>query len=183
MKSLFPLFIVGSPRSETTFLCSVLNLPLHPLIQLTNESAGLLLKDMLDVGSNRPDLLSTACRDRFSTGWRTLARVERLYREELQSDSAHLGRQASVYADLTQNNRPHSLVDACRVQELAWVDTPSCLRKRALHSHPSRSPPRCQSDAGAKHWIGSISDGMAGLGTIRGRDHRAFLTRSRRSWR
>jgi hypothetical protein len=31
----FPLFVVGSPRTGTIFLCSVLNV--HPLIQLTNE--------------------------------------------------------------------------------------------------------------------------------------------------
>jgi hypothetical protein len=44
-----PLFIVGSPRSGTTFLCSVLNA--HPLIQLTNECRIFaLLKDTLDAG-------------------------------------------------------------------------------------------------------------------------------------
>lgn len=55
----FPLFIVGAPRSGTTFLCSVLNA--HPHIQLTNECRVFaLVKEMLDVGGQRPDLLSPA---------------------------------------------------------------------------------------------------------------------------
>nr|WP_241991545.1 sulfotransferase [Paraburkholderia sp. RAU2J] len=46
------MFVVGSPRSGTTFPCGVLNV--HPLIQLANECRVFaLLKDTLEVGSNR----------------------------------------------------------------------------------------------------------------------------------
>jgi hypothetical protein len=97
-----PLFIVGSPRSGTTFLCSVLNA--HPLIQLTNECRIFaLLKDTLDAGSNRPDLLSPACHDRFSSfSRRTLgAWVERFYREELEMTAPVWGDKHPSYADPT----------------------------------------------------------------------------------
>jgi hypothetical protein len=97
-----PLFIVGSPRSGTTFLCSVPNA--HPLIQLTNECRIFaLLKDTLDVGSNRPDLLIRACHDRFSSfSRRTLgAWIERIYREELAMAAPIWEDKHSSYADST----------------------------------------------------------------------------------
>jgi hypothetical protein len=60
----FPLFLVGSPRSGTTCLCGVLNV--RPLSQPTNECRVFArLKDTLKIDSNRPDLLSSACRERF----------------------------------------------------------------------------------------------------------------------
>lgn len=95
----FPLFIVGSPRSGTTFFRSVLNA--HPLIHLTNECRIFaLLKEFLDVGCHRPDLLGESCRDAFSAfSRRTLgAWVERFYREELKLGAPIWGDKHPAYA-------------------------------------------------------------------------------------
>src|ERR1700752_4402462 len=101
MKS-YPLFIIGAPRSGTTFLCSLLNM--HPLVQLTNESRiFVLLKEMLEVGANRPDLLSPSCRDGLvAFGRSTLgAWVERFYREGLGNNAPIWGDKHPPYADPT----------------------------------------------------------------------------------
>jgi Sulfotransferase family len=156
----FPLFVVGSPRSGTTFLCSVLNV--HPLIQLTNECRIFaLLKDTLEVGSHRPDLLSPACRDRFTRfGSRTLgAWVERFYREELEISAPIWGDKHPSYADPTVlSGRMGSIEQLPR--------SGSCLRlihdmlphARFIHIH--RDPRHVANSLLHKHWIGSIDDGI-----------------------
>jgi hypothetical protein len=53
-----PLFVVGSPRSGTTFLVRMLNQ--HPAIHITNETRiFVLLKDMIDIRGRHPWLLET----------------------------------------------------------------------------------------------------------------------------
>jgi hypothetical protein len=156
----FPLFIVGSPRSGTTFLCSVLNA--HPLIHLTNECRMFaLLKDTLEFGSRRPDLLDTACRDRFvAYSQRTLgAWVERFYREELAMTAPIWGDKHPPYADPTILSGRAGPVERL-------PRSGSCLRliramlphARFLHIH--RDPGRVAHSLVRKHWIGSIDDGV-----------------------
>lgn len=95
-----PLFVVGSPRSGTTFLCNVLNQ--HPLIQLTNESRiFVLLQDLLEVRSRTPDLLEPVFRKPLA---RFVKRnlgvwVEQFYREELQITAPVWGDKHPPYAD------------------------------------------------------------------------------------
>jgi Sulfotransferase family len=156
----FPLFVVGSPRSGTTFLRSVLNV--HPLIQLTNECRIFaLLKDTLEVGSHRPDLLSPACRDRFTRfSSRTLGPwVERFYREELEITAPIWGDKHPSYADPTVlSGRLGSVEHLPR--------SGSCLRlirellphARFIHIH--RDPRQVANSLLHKHWIGSIDDGI-----------------------
>lgn len=156
----FPLFIVGSPRSGTTFLCSVLNE--HPLIQLTNECRVFaLLKDMLEVGINRPDLLSTSCRDRFSTfSRRTLGNwVERFYREELETTAPIWGDKHPPYADPTiLSGRVGSIERLPRSGSCLRLISELLPQARFIHIH--RDPGRVANSLVHKRWIGSIEDGV-----------------------
>ena len=81
-----PLFVIGAPRSGTTFLCHILNQ--HPAIQLTNESRiFVLLKDLVEVRSKRPDLIGRDFRELFVDFLCSHAGsiVERFYRDSLGS--------------------------------------------------------------------------------------------------
>jgi Sulfotransferase family len=155
-----PLFIVGSPRSGTTFLCSVLNA--HPLIQLTNECRIFaLLKDTLDVGSNRPDLLSSACCDCFSDfSRRTLgAWVERFYREELEISAPIWGDKHPSYADPTVlSGRTGSIERLPRSGSCLRLIRELLPQARFIHIH--RDPRHVANSLLHKQWIGSIEDGI-----------------------
>nr|WKF59576.1 hypothetical protein HUO10_004087 [Paraburkholderia busanensis] len=156
----FPLFIVGSPRSGTTFLCSVLNV--HPLIQLTNECRVFaLLKDTLDVGSRRPDLLSVACRDRFNHfSRRTLgAWVERFYREELGLTAPIWGDKHPSYADPSVlSGRTGSIERLPRSGSCLRLIRELLPRARFIHIH--RDPRHVANSLLHKHWAGSMEDGV-----------------------
>ncbi|HEY2020573.1 sulfotransferase [Paraburkholderia sp.] len=155
-----PLFIVGSPRSGTTFLCSVLNV--HPLIQLTNECRVFaLLKHTLEIGAHRPDLLGAGYRERFSSfSRRTLGPwVERFYREELGLTAPIWGDKHPPYADPTLlSGRTGSIARE--------PHSGSCLRlirellpnARFIHIH--RDPRHVANSLLHKHWIGSIEEGI-----------------------
>ncbi|WP_027797022.1 sulfotransferase family protein [Paraburkholderia acidipaludis] len=156
----FPLFIVGAPRSGTTFLCSLLNE--HPLVHLTNECRIFaLLKETLDVGSSRPDLLSQLHRESFVRfGARTLGPwVERFYREALHISAPIWGDKHPPYADPTiLSGRLGSVERLPR--------SGSCLRlirellphARFIHLH--RDPTRVANSLVRKRWIGSVDDGV-----------------------
>ncbi len=95
-----PLFILGSPRSGTTFLCCALNQ--HPLIRLTNESrVFVLLKDLMDERSRRPDLLEPDYWDRFQRFARQHAGswVEQFYRNSLGILEPIWGDKHTSYSD------------------------------------------------------------------------------------
>lgn len=95
-----PLFVVGAPRSGTTFFCHVLNQ--HPLVGLTNECRiFLLLKDMIEGRSLRPDLLDAGLQQRFvSFAKRNAGRwIERFYRESLGIDQPIWGDKHPSYGD------------------------------------------------------------------------------------
>jgi hypothetical protein len=156
----FPLFIIGSPRSGTTFLCSVLNA--HPLIQLTNECRVFaLLKDTLDVGSHRPDLLSLSCRDRFGAfSRRTLgAWVERFYREELGMTAPIWGDKHPSYADpAVLSGRTGSIEHLPRSGSCLRLIRELLPQARFIHIH--RDPLHVANSLLRKHWIGSVEDGI-----------------------
>jgi hypothetical protein len=155
-----PLFIVGAPRSGTTFLCALLNT--HPLIELTNECRIFaLLKDLLEVASHRPDLLADTHRERFEAfGRRTLGPwVERFYREELGIDSPIWGDKHPAYGDPTVlSGRTGSI--ACMPR------SGSCLRlihetlpgARFIHIH--RDPRHVANSLMRKRWTASLEDGV-----------------------
>ncbi len=155
-----PLFIIGAPRSGTTFLCSTLNV--HPSIHLTNECRIFaLFKKMIDVDCHRPDLLSPSHRQRFEDfsrrtlgGW-----VERFYREELGVTAPIWGDKHPPYADPT--------ILSGRMGSVARLPlSGSCLRfirealpqARFIHLH--RHPAHVAKSLLRKHWIGSVEDGV-----------------------
>ncbi len=94
------LFIIGAPRSGTTFLCQVLNQ--HPLIHISNESrVFVFLKDVIERESARPHLIGRDYRAQFvdfvlaSAGeW-----VERFYRDGLGVHAPIWGDKHPPYAD------------------------------------------------------------------------------------
>lgn len=156
----FPLFIVGAPRSGTTFLCSVLNA--HPLIQLTNECRVFaLLKQMLDADSHRPDLLGQTRRESLDVyARRTLgAWIEGYYREALGVRAPIWGDKHPPYADPTLLSGRIGAIER-------EPRSGSCLRlirellpnARFIHIH--RDPVGVANSLVRKHWIGSINDGV-----------------------
>jgi hypothetical protein len=156
----YPLFIIGAPRSGTTFLCSVLNM--HPLIQLTNESrVFVLLKEMLEVGSMRPDFLSTDLHDRFvAFGRRTAGGwIERFYREELGMTAPIWGDKHPPYADRTVLSGRNGSIERL-------PRSGSCLRlirellPQARFVHIHRDPGHVANSLVRRHWIGSVEDGI-----------------------
>jgi len=155
-----PLFIVGSPRSGTTFLCSVLNV--HPLIQLTNECRIFaLLKNTLDTGSHRPDLLGVAQREHFGHfSRRTLGPcVERFYREELGMTAPIWGDKHPSYADPTVlSGRAGSIERLPRSGSCLRLIRELLPQARFIHIH--RDPRHVANSLLHKHWIGSIEDGI-----------------------
>jgi hypothetical protein len=156
----FPLFVIGSPRSGTTFLCSVLNA--HPLIQLTNECRVFaLLKDFLEVGCQRPDLLGETSREHLGGfGRRTLGPwVERFYREELKIDAPIWGDKHPPYADPTVlSGRTGSIERQPRSGSCLRLIRELLPRARFIHIH--RDPRHVANSLVHKHWAGSIEDGI-----------------------
>ncbi|WP_233805413.1 sulfotransferase family protein [Paraburkholderia sp. HP33-1] len=156
----FPLFIIGSPRSGTTFLCSVLNA--HPLIQLTNECRVFaLLKDFLEVGCQRADLLGETSRDRLCAfGRRTLGGwVERFYREELKIGAPIWGDKHPSYADPTVlSGRIGSIEREPRSGSCLRLIRELLPQARFIHIH--RDPRHVANSLVHKHWTGSIEDGI-----------------------
>jgi hypothetical protein len=155
-----PLFIVGAPRSGTTFLCSLLNT--HPQIELTNECRIFaLLKSMLEVDAHRPDLLGAIHRDRLEAfGRRTLGIwVEQYYREELGIGAPIWGDKHPAYGDPT--------VLSGRIGAAERMPrSGSCLRlirdalpqARFIHIH--RDPRHVANSLLHKRWAASLEDGV-----------------------
>jgi hypothetical protein len=155
-----PLFIVGAPRSGTTFLCSLLNT--HPLIGLTNECRIFaLLKNMLEVDSHRPDLLGVIHRDRLEAfGRRTLgAWVERYYREELSIDAPIWGDKHPAYGDPTiLSGRTGSIERSPRSGSCLRLIRDALPHARFIHIH--RDPRHVANSLLHKHWTASLEEGV-----------------------
>jgi len=156
----YPLFIIGAPHSGTTFLCSVLDM--HPMIQLTNESrVFVMLKEMLEVTSKRPDILRTDLHDRFvafarrtAGGW-----IERFYREELGVTAPIWGDKHPPYADRTVlSGRTGSIERAPHSGSCLRLIRDSLPHARFIHIH--RDPGHVANSLVRRHWIGSVEDGI-----------------------
>jgi hypothetical protein len=156
-----PLFVIGSPRSGTTFLCNVLNQ--HPLIHLTNESrVFVLLEHLLEIQTRIPDLLEPSFRPPFTRFVRRNAGlwVEQFYREELGIRAPIWGDKHPPYADpevmsahaAGLDPRPH---------------TGSCLRTvqaalpQAKFIHLHRDPRHVAYSMFCKGWVASLDQGVS----------------------
>jgi len=155
------LWIVGAPRSGTTFLAALLNA--HPQITLTVESRLFaLLKQVVDVDCNRPDLLDAAHRHRFAEYIKRNAGalVERYYREGLGVDTPIWGDKHPPYGDpalLSGRDGP-------------WLREPesgSALRlidevlpnSKFIHIH--RPTEQVAQSLLSRGWVSSLAEGMA----------------------
>lgn len=156
----FPLFIVGSPRSGTTFFRSVLNA--HPSIALTSEARIFaLLKQFFEVDCERPDLLGDAAREPLRAfGRRTLgAWIERFYREELQLRAPIWGDKHPAYADPTVlSGRTGSIERLPRSGSCLSLIRELLPNARFIHIH--RDPRHVANSLMHKRWIGSLEDGL-----------------------
>ena len=156
-----PLWIIGAPRSGTTFLAAVLNR--HPMITVTNESRiFVLLKQLLEEGCADPEFLDQDHRERF-TGFlkrEAGALVERYYREELGVTTPVWGDKHPPYAD------PTVLSGRAGAKPLLPVSG-SCLglirevlpESKFIHIH--REPAEVAYSLNRKGWVPSVADGMA----------------------
>lgn len=116
-----PLFIVGSPRSGTTFLVNILNQ--HPSIQITNETRiFVLLKDMIDIRARHPWIMGQAFHGPLSAFVKRHAGVwiEQFYRQELGVSEEIWGDKHPHYGD------PHVL--AGEANRIPGAVSGSCLR-------------------------------------------------------
>ncbi len=155
-----PLFVIGAPRSGTTFLCHVLNQ--HSLIHLTNESRiFVLLKDVIEVRSNRPDLVGHDFHRLFVDFLRHRAGelVEQFYRDALGVTTPIWGDKHPPYADA-------SLLSGRKGSEPRLPRSGSCLRlirdalpnARFIHIH--RDPVQVAHSLVRKGWTPSVDDGV-----------------------
>lgn len=156
-----PLWVVGAPRSGTTFLGAVLNR--HPMIGLSNESRiWILLKDLIEVESKRPEFIDIQYRDRFVAFMRRRsgALVESFYRDELGITAPIWGDKHPPYADPTVlsgrvNGTPrHPLSGSCLrlIQE-------ALPNSKFIHIH--REPGQVAHSMLRRGWVGSLAEGVA----------------------
>lgn len=155
-----PLVIIGAPRSGTTFLCNVLNQ--HPQIHLTDESrVFVLLKDFIEVRSNRPDLIGRDFRDRFVAFARNSLGewVERFYREVLGVTAPIWGDKHPPYADPTLLSGRKGAEPRLPRSGSALRLIRSCLpHAKFIHIH--RDPLQVAHSLVRKGWAASIDDGV-----------------------
>lgn len=155
-----PLFVIGAPRSGTTFLCHILNQ--HSLIQLTNESRiFVLLKDLIEARSKRPDLIGRDFRDLFVDFLCSHAGdiVERFYRESLRVETPIWGDKHPPYGD-------PSVLSGRTGSQPRLPQSGSCLRlirtllPRAKFIHIHRDPLKVAHSLVKKGWTPSVDDGV-----------------------
>jgi hypothetical protein len=155
-----PLFVLGTPRSGTTFLVSALNS--HPMIGLTNESRiFVLLKDLLERASLRPDLLDPPFQPRFQDFVRAQAGgwIEEFYRCSLDIGTPIWGDKHTSYGDPAVLSGRHDGV-------MATPCSGSCLRliraclPEAKFIHLHRHPWRVAASMLQRGWVGSMSSGL-----------------------
>jgi hypothetical protein len=155
-----PLFIIGAPRSGTTFLCQVLNQ--HPLIKITNESRIFVwLKDLIEVRSGRPDLIGYDFHDRFvkfvhdsASEW-----IERFYRNGLGLVAPIWGDKTPPYADPTVLSGRKGSIEMLPRSGSCLRLIRSCLpTAKFIHIH--RNPGDVAHSLVSKGWIPTIEDGV-----------------------
>jgi Sulfotransferase family len=155
-----PLFIIGAPRSGTTFLCHALNR--HPLIELTNECRiFVLIKQQIELAQSRPDLIDREFKDLFASFMRTHTgeMVEEFYRQTLGITAPIWGDKHPPYADpCVLSGRTGSRPDL--------PQSGSCLRlirdtlPDAKFIHIRRDPVEVAGSLVRKGWTPSLEDGV-----------------------
>jgi hypothetical protein len=155
-----PLFILGAPRSGTTFFCCALNQ--HPLISVTNESRiFVLLKDLIEARSERPDFLDP----RFQEKFRIFAKrhagawVEQFYREALGVSTPIWGDKHTSYGD-------PAVLSGRAAGVMAEPRSGSCLRlirdclpgAKFIHLH--RHPWHVAASMKRRGWVESMTAGL-----------------------
>ncbi|MGH7118025.1 MAG: sulfotransferase family protein [Acetobacteraceae bacterium] len=155
-----PLFIIGAPRSGTTFLCNALNR--HRLIQLTNESRMfVLLKEVMERCAVQPDLVGEEYQQAFlSFMYRNAGGlVEQFYRETLGFTAPIWGDKHPPYADPTvlsgrTGSQPHlPLSGSC-------LPLIRALLPSAKFLHIQRAAEQVGQSLVRKGWTPSLSDGV-----------------------
>lgn len=155
-----PLFLLGSPRSGTTFFCHVLNR--HPLINLTSESRlFVLVKDLVEARCFRPDLLDGSLRVAFQDYvLRNAGRwIETFYREEL-------GFRAPVWGDKHPSYGDPAVLSGRWSGVMTEPRSGSCLRliraclPNAKFIHLHRHPWQVAASMHRRGWVDSIPIGL-----------------------
>ncbi|MGH7056807.1 MAG: sulfotransferase family protein [Acetobacteraceae bacterium] len=156
-----PLWIIGAPRSGTTFLGAVLNR--HPMIALSNESrVWVMLKGLIEGQSHRPDFLDPGYRAHFVAFMkrRVGALVEGFYREELGVGEPIWGDKHPPYADPTVLSGRDGAIQRRPLSG-------SCLHliRQALPAskfiHIHREPGQVARSMVRRGWVGSGAEGVA----------------------
>jgi hypothetical protein len=156
-----PLFIIGAPRSGTTFLCHTLNQ--HACIHLTNESRiFVLLKDLVENKKKSAGLIG---RDFYGPFIDFLYRnagdlVERFYREGL-------GISASIWGDKHPPYADPCVLSGRTGSEPRTPQSGSCLRlirdslPTAKFIHIHRDPVEVAHSLLHKGWTPSFAGGIS----------------------
>jgi hypothetical protein len=153
-----PLFVVGSPRSGTTFLVRMLNQ--HPAIHITNETRiFVLLKDMIDIRGRHPWLLETPYQEQFAAYARRHAGawVERFYREELGVTRPIWGDKHPHYADPAVLEGEAGLVPGAAPGSCLRLIRDCLPSAKFVHLH--RDPRRVAYSLAQKKWVASLDEG------------------------
>jgi hypothetical protein len=156
-----PLWVVGAPRSGTTFLGAVLNR--HPMVTLTNESrVFVLMKKVIEEDCAKPDLVDVEHRERFTGFLKREAGplIERYYRQVLGADTPIWGDKHPPYADPAvlsgrQGARPVLPVSGSCLRLIREVIPAS----KFIHIH--REPEQVARSLRGRGWVASLADGMA----------------------
>ena len=156
-----PLWVVGAPRSGTTFLAAVLNA--HPQITLTVESRLLaLMKQLIEVDCARPDLVDEGHRERFTAFLKQQAGalIERYYREVLGVATPIWGDKHPPYGDpaLLSGRTGATLHRPLSGSAMTLIDE---LFPDSKFIHIVRAPEQVAQSLVSRGWTPSLADGMA----------------------
>ncbi len=155
-----PLFILGAPRSGTTFLCCALNQ--HPEIDLTNEGRiFVLLKDLLTERAGRPDLLSQMYQSKFQSFIRRNAGawIEQFYRDELGLTGRIWGDKHPPYGDpAVLSGRSGAAMNEPRSGSCLALIRECLPQARFIHLH--RHPWQVAASMRRRGWVPSITAGL-----------------------
>lgn len=156
-----PLWIVGAPRCGTTFLTAVLNA--HPQITLTAEARlFVLLKQIIEVDCERPDLLDGDYRDGFKDFLkrRAGALIESYYRDTLGVDTVIWGDKHPPYADpaLLSGRDDSRMREPHSGSALRLIDE---VLPQSKYIHIHRSPEQVARSLVSRGWTPSVADGIA----------------------
>jgi hypothetical protein len=159
-----PLFILGAPRSGTTFLTTVLNR--HPSVHITNESKiFIVLQDLIELRARHHWLLGLPFQTPFVNFVRSNAGawVEAFYRDTLGIRTPIWGDKHPHYANPKVLNGEARLL-AAKAKQYPEVQTGSCLRlirdllPTAKFVHIHRDPRRVAWSVLRKGWAPTLDE-------------------------